>query len=197
MKKELENLFPTVRGEFDNVSVAAGMIERYSRRNYVNGHEEVTCKNTWRQATTITYQTEDLEQFSTNFAALQTGALGVETKALESDDTATTYATIGSPYFDVCAATRKEMSISAKKLAYEDAMEQYQLSAECCGIEGKPEIEEIGEPGAFSGPKSHYSESSFASERSQILDISINEITVSASVLMKLKFPITKLKCKK
>jgi len=194
-KKNLANLLQN-EGEFDKITVSPGTTSKFERNNYGRGNqEETTCKNTWQQRTTITFQTGRLEGFSETFSALQTDMLKSETGT--RIDEKTTYTEIGSPSYDVCPKTRAEMSVRAKALAYKAAIADYKQAACCCGICGEPEIEEISTPEEYSsrGHKSAYMMAEASFNVGEVLEIDSKPISVTESVTMKFKFPTTTLKC--
>jgi len=195
-KKSLEALIPNP-GQFDNVTATAGMTTKFSRRDYVDGHEQVTCKNTWQQTTTITFKTGNLNAFSGTFARLQTDTLNVLTGLDSSNiEEPKTYAEIGSPNFDICPATREKMTNEATVLAHENAIKEFESIRQCCGIHGDVEIEEIGQPEASYSPKSAlYAASSL--EIGETLEIDISPISVTERVMMKFRFQTTFLRCDK
>lgn len=195
-KKNLECLLQD-EGEFDKITVSPGTTSKFQRNNYGRGgQEETTCKNTWQQRTTITFQTGRLVGFSETFASLQSGALKLET--VTRMDEATTYTEIGAPSYDVCSKIRAEMSVQAKALAYKAAIADYKQAACCCGICGEPEIEEISTPEERS---SHHYKAAFmmmdesSGHAGEVLEIDSKPISVTESVTMKFKFPTTTLKC--
>ena len=89
--------FIATNSDIDNIYTDGGMTSKYRRVNYDVDPAEVTCENTWKHQTDITFKTEDVENFSTTFAKIQQHVLKQYASSYSSDTPFVTYATINNP----------------------------------------------------------------------------------------------------
>lgn len=189
--------FIATNSNIDRIHTDGGMTSKYRRVNYDVDPAEVTCENTFKHHTDITFKTEDVENFSTTFAKVQQHVLSQYASSYTSDKPFVTYATINNADTGICESTRKELKIQAQKDAMDDAIAKFATYARRCGI--NPEtamVEQFGEPTYNFGSslRENYTPT-LAMDGPAEVRISFEPLSVSARIDVKFIYTSSFIKC--